>query len=113
MWDVINFLFLKLVDHSNFNQVDAPFVKELLDQKNKLYLDVEWFENDPLKIDLCSNEHPTIVLFKVFSSLNSNTNIESQKKILIENLLIHLKWFCEKLNWSTDSLLIEPMEIDI
>ena len=113
MWDVINCLFLKLVENLNLTAIDKVYVKELLNQKNKLYLDVEWLEDEPLEIVLNFDEHPVSVLMWVFNKLSLNNTINAEDKIQLENLLINLKWFCEKLCWSQNNLLVEPMEVDI
>ena len=113
MWDVINVLFLKLVENPNLIAIDKIYVKELLDEKNKLYLNVEWLEDEPLEINLNFDEHPVPVLMFVFKKLSLNSNIILEDKIQLENLLINFKWFCEKLCWPQNNFIVEPMEVDI
>lgn len=110
MWVIINIILLKLVENKDFNNSDNGYVKELLHIKNILCSNINWHENDPFTLNLINDVHPTIILKKVFEKLEHNKSFKLEEKIYLENFLIKIKWFCEKLKWSKDLRVIEPMD---
>ena len=94
---------------TNLEPDDHVNLGKLLDNAWSIKNRILWLENEPLPLSLLTN--PLKLLFKMFTKLSENQTLKLEEKCEIEKLLICTKWFCEKVQKSSDDFP-EPMDVD-
>lgn len=102
-------LFPLIDQNTNLEPADHVNLGKLFDVAKSIRNRIFWLEKEPLTADLGDG---CTLLFEMFKKLDQNKILQIGDKNEIEKLLINIKWFCEKLEKSSDKYLTEPMDID-